>query len=433
MNRSVQDAGGDVLAVSQFTCLPPHARAIGRRTRPRHDPKSPGRVRRVRRRARATAGQAVPTGVFGAMMQVELVNDGPVTILLDSRAESDGVVIDVTDRLSRSGIIGATPARGRPCRHGPVPHSSPRLAVAVVLAVVVATGWFLYTRNIPLVEVAPVRSGRLAQTVVVSGRVLAPAKVDIGATITGRVLRVAVDDGAKVAANALLIELERSELEAALAQARATERAAQTRIAQWREVAAPNARELVTQAEANLRVAERDLARQEDLVGRKFVAEARVDEARRAVEVARSQVATARSTAAANRPEGAERQLLEDQLAQSRAARIAAEAKLDQTRILAPANGVVLDRAVEPGDIVQPAKRLMTIALDGATRLTALIDEKNLGVLTIASGRSPRPTRSRASVSRRCSSTSPPGSMRSAARWRPSSRWRSPRHSCART
>jgi len=265
------------------------------------------------------------------------------------------------------------------------PSRLPRLAlvVAVVLAAVAATGWFLYTRNIPLVDVTPVRSGRLAQTVVVSGRVLAPAKVDVGATITGRVQRVAVDDGAKVAANALLIELERSELEAALAQAQATERAAQTRIAQWREVAAPNARELVTQAEANLRIAERDLARQEDLVGRKFVAEARVDEARRTVEVARSQVATARATAAANRPEGAERQLLEDQLAQARAARRAAEAKLDQTRILAPANGVVLDRAVEPGDIVQPAKRLMTIALDGATRLTALIDEKNLGVLTI--------------------------------------------------
>ncbi len=257
------------------------------------------------------------------------------------------------------------------------------LAVAVVLAVVTAIGWFLYARNIPLVDVATVRSGRLAQTVVVSGRVLAPAKVDVGATITGRVQRVAVDDGAKVGANALLIELERSELEAALAQARATERAAQTRIAQWRAVAAPNARELVTQAEANLRVAERDLARQEDLVGRRFVAEARVDEARRTVEVARSQVATARATAAANRPEGAERQLLDDQLAQARAARAAAEAKLDQTRILAPANGVVLDRAVEPGDIVQPAKRLMTIALDGATRLTALIDEKNLGVLAI--------------------------------------------------
>ncbi len=257
------------------------------------------------------------------------------------------------------------------------------LAAAVVLALAAALAWFLYASNVPVVDVVPVRSGRLAQTVVVSGRVLAPAKVDVGATITGRVQKVAVDDGAKVAANALLIELERGELEAALAQARAAERAAQTRIAQWQAVGAPNAREMVAQAEANLRVAERDLARQQDLVQRKFVAEARVDEARRTVEVARSQLATARATAAANRPDGAERQLLDDQLAQARAARAAAEAKLDQTRILAPGDGIVLDRSVEPGDIVQPAKRLMTIALDGATRLTALVDEKNLGVLAI--------------------------------------------------
>ena len=261
----------------------------------------------------------------------------------------------------------------------------PRLAfaAAAVLALGASLGAFLYASNVPQVDVAPVRNGRVAQTVVVSGRVLAPAKVEVGATITGRVQKVAVDDGARVAANALLIELERGELEAALAQARATERAAQTRIAQWQAVGAPSAREQVTQAEANLRVAERDLARQQDLVQRKFVAEARVDEARRSVEVARSQLATARATAAANRPDGAERQLLDDQLAQARAARAAAEAKLDQTRILAPADGVVLDRVVEPGDIVQPAKRLMTIALDGATRLTALIDEKNLGVLAI--------------------------------------------------
>jgi len=261
----------------------------------------------------------------------------------------------------------------------------PRFAitVAVLIALAVAVGGVLYTSNVPQVDVAPVRDGRLAQTVVVSGRVLAPAKVDVGATITGRVQRVLVDDGAKVAANALLIELERDELAAALAQSSAAERAAQTRISQWQVVGAPNAQEQVTQAEANLRVAERDLARQEDLVRRKFVAEARVDEARRAVDVARSQLATARATAAANRPNGSERQLLDDQLAQARAVRMAAEAKLDQTRILAPANGVVLDRTVEPGDIVQPGKRLMTIALDGATRLTALIDEKNLGVLSI--------------------------------------------------
>ena len=68
---------------------------------------------------------------------------------------------------------------------------------------------------------------------------------------------------------------------------------------------------------------------------------------------------------------------------QARAARDAAAAKLAQTRIVAPADGTILDRSVEPGDIVQPGKRLMTLAVDGPTRLTALVDEKNLSLLRI--------------------------------------------------
>jgi HlyD family secretion protein len=43
----------------------------------------------------------------------------------------------------------------------------------------------------------------------------------------------------------------------------------------------------------------------------------------------------------------------------------------------------VLARSVEPGDIVQPGKRLLMLALDGETRLSALIDEKNLAVLKV--------------------------------------------------
>ena len=44
---------------------------------------------------------------------------------------------------------------------------------------------------------------------------------------------------------------------------------------------------------------------------------------------------------------------------------------------------MVLDRSVEPGDIVQPGKRLLALALDGDVRLTALIDEKNLALLHV--------------------------------------------------
>ena len=85
LNRSLLDVGGELLAVSQFTLLG-DARG-GRRpsfiTAARPETADPMYERLVADwRAR---GIRVETGVFGAHMKVSLVNDGPVTILLDSR------------------------------------------------------------------------------------------------------------------------------------------------------------------------------------------------------------------------------------------------------------------------------------------------------------------------------------------------------------
>ena len=85
MNRSVTDIGGSVLVVSQFT-LAGDARK-GRRPS-FDDAAAPGEARLLYEdvvRSIQAKGLTVATGVFQAMMQVALVNDGPVTILLDSR------------------------------------------------------------------------------------------------------------------------------------------------------------------------------------------------------------------------------------------------------------------------------------------------------------------------------------------------------------
>jgi len=85
MNRSVRDAGGSVLAVSQFTLYGDARRG----KRPSFDAAAaPDQARRLYElfveRVRA-AGLRCETGRFQEIMQVELVNEGPVTILLDSR------------------------------------------------------------------------------------------------------------------------------------------------------------------------------------------------------------------------------------------------------------------------------------------------------------------------------------------------------------
>ena len=86
MNRSILETGGDALVVSQFTLMastrkgnrPSYVGAAG------HETAVPLYERFCRQLSDAL-GREVGTGTFGADMQVSLVNDGPVTICMDSK------------------------------------------------------------------------------------------------------------------------------------------------------------------------------------------------------------------------------------------------------------------------------------------------------------------------------------------------------------
>ena len=86
MNRSVQDIGGEILLISQFTLFA----STKKGNRPSYTRSARPEIavpiyEAFKSRLAIDLGKPVPSGEFGADMQVSLLNDGPVTILIDSK------------------------------------------------------------------------------------------------------------------------------------------------------------------------------------------------------------------------------------------------------------------------------------------------------------------------------------------------------------
>lgn len=206
---------------------------------------------------------------------------------------------------------------------------------ALVLVLAVGAGTYAWWQRPILVETVQASARPLLRTLQFSARVATPSRVELGTTVTGRVAQVRVDEGDSVHAGAALIELESDEARAAMQQAHAS----------------------LKQSEATLRAAERDLPRTQELVAQAFYSQQKLDEARKAADVAKAQ----RDAAGA--------------------ALDVARAKLAQHVVRAPADGQVLVRSVEPGQIVQAGKALMTVSVQGPLELVAQVDERFIGQL----------------------------------------------------
>ena len=227
----------------------------------------------------------------------------------------------------------------------------------------------------PKVPAWQVERSELVQRVVASGRVLAPARIQVGSVVVGRVTRVPVDKGDRVKPGDLLLQLDDAEARAALAQAAA-------RLEQVEVVSVRVTAEALRQAELRLSQAEVKLTRQRTLAEAGSVSRSDLDDAIQARDLAASQVESTRIQASAA-ASGADRRSVLAALEQARGAEQASAARLDNLSIRSPAAGVVTERDVEPGDVVQPGRSLLVVARDGPTQLSVLPDEKNLALLRL--------------------------------------------------
>lgn len=233
------------------------------------------------------------------------------------------------------------------------------------------------------VQVVNVARSGIVQSIAATGRLNAPARMDVGADVTATVLEVRVREGDAVRAGQVLVRLQNTEALAMVQQARAALAEAQGRAVQQTRVTAPVANQAVVQAQAAFQNAEREFKRTADLVAQGFFSQQKQDDSRRVLDTARSALESARVQSSANQPQGIEPALVASRVSQAQAALDAALARLARLQISSPVNALVLTRLVEPGSMAQPGKILLTLAAQGTPRIDASVDEKHLRMLTL--------------------------------------------------
>jgi HlyD family secretion protein len=253
---------------------------------------------------------------------------------------------------------------------------------AVVLA---GLGGWQATRVLlgPAVVVDVVQRGALVETVVVSGHVETPYRVEIGSQITGTVAEVLVEEGERVTKGQRLIMLEAQELDSQVVQAQGAVAQAEARMRQLTEVTLPAARESLDEAQANLLDAQKTFDRANELARNGYATRAALDDARRDMDVARTRVRAAELQVFTNAPGGSDYVMAETQLAQARANLATARSRLGYATIAAPRDGVLITRAVERGTVAEPGKALLVLAPDGDVQLVLAVDERDLGKLAL--------------------------------------------------
>lgn len=228
------------------------------------------------------------------------------------------------------------------------------LAGTLVLAVLVGGFWLWkvkFAEKPASYTTEQVDRGDITRVISATGTIQAVNTVTIGSQVSGTIKRIYVDFNSPVKKGQLLAEIDPTLLSAQAQQAEA-------------ELASSRAN--LAQAEAGLKQAMREHARQKELFASDFVAKSALDSTETGLATARAQVESARAG-----------------IRSSQATLSQRRTNLGYTKILSPVNGVVTGKQVSEGQTVAAslsAPELFTIAEDlGAMQVEAAVDEADIG------------------------------------------------------
>jgi HlyD family secretion protein len=249
-----------------------------------------------------------------------------------------------TDNAAIDTLLGAD--RARPWWRRPVWWALGALLVAAIAGL----AWWQSQRRAegPRYETEPVARGDLTVTVTANGTLQPTSAVNVGSELSGTVARVLVDINDRVKKGQVLVELDTAKLRDQISRSRATLASAEAKVAQ---------------ALATVKEARGNLARMlevQRLSGGKVPSQAELETAQATLDRARADESAARAT-----------------VADARAALSSDETNLRKASIRSPIDGMVLTRAVDPGNAVAASLQAVTL-FTLAEDLTRMILEVNV-------------------------------------------------------
>jgi HlyD family secretion protein len=233
------------------------------------------------------------------------------------------------------------------------------------------------------VAVVRPKRGELVEKVVTTGRVLAQARIQLGSMMMAQVAKVKVDEGDRVRAGDLLVQFQDHEQSAAVAQARAAIARAKVMVNRVSRVSRSVTGQKLDEAKSSLALAEQDYRRSSALSQAGALPEAQLEKVDQALKAAKNRYAMAEVELLSTQPGGSDHLGAAASVEEASAQLTLVLARMEQTRIVAPADGIVLTRNAEPGDVVRAGQILLVLARTGPTRLGVQVDEKDLAVLKL--------------------------------------------------
>jgi len=244
-----------------------------------------------------------------------------------------------------------------------------KLALLLIAIVVIGVFWFGGDKNTTSaaekIETAKIDTGDIKRTVATSGSVRPLITVEVGSQVSGQIQDIYVDFNSPVVKGQLLAQIDPQSFESRVLQNRADLKVANSNVV----VQQAN----IDRAEANLRRTQREYERAVPLARQGTLSASELDTALADYESARADVTMAKAQ-------------LENALAtqeQRQASLESAEIDLERTKIRSPINGVVIERAVDPGQTVAAslsAPLLFNIAQDlSEIQIEANVDEADIG------------------------------------------------------